>query len=122
VLGRKWALRVLMDIALGKAERFNELRRSAPEMSKRILALRLRELEANGFVTRAEDAQKHTVWRITAKGSDVLPVLLTLIHYGVRWHPNETPFEFEKGKLFEVTYTNPRGETRSKVAEADHGG
>jgi DNA-binding HxlR family transcriptional regulator len=111
-----------MDIALGKAQRFNELLRSTPGMSKRILALRLRELEANGFVTRAETTRKYTRWQITPKGADVLPVLLTLVHYGARWHPSEAPFGFEKGKVFEITYTNPPGEKRGDTAESGRDG
>jgi DNA-binding HxlR family transcriptional regulator len=98
-----------MGIALGKAQRFNEMLRSSPGMGKRILALRLRELEEDGFVTRSEATKKYTIWRITPKGADVLPVLLTLIHYGARWNPSQAPFGFEKGRVFEVTYTNPRG-------------
>jgi DNA-binding HxlR family transcriptional regulator len=110
VLGKKWALLLMMNIALGKARRFNEMLRSTPGMSKRILAMRLRELESNGFITRAEVTRKLTRWQITPKGADVLPVLLTLIHYGARWHPADASSGFEKGKLFEITYAQARGE------------
>lgn len=85
VLGRKWALLVLMNIALGRAQRFNELRRQSPGMSKRILAMRLRELERAGFIARAEQRRGYTRWQLTAKGTDVLPVLLTLVHFGSKW-------------------------------------
>ncbi len=111
-----------MNIALGKAQRFNELLRSTPGMSKRILALRLHELEANGFVTRAEGPSRYPRWRITPKGADVLPVLLTLIHFGARWHTTEVPFAFDRDKMFEITYTNsPRGKGVA-VASTDHDG
>lgn len=85
VLGRKWGLLVLMNIALGRAERFNELLRHSPGMGKRILAMRLRELENHGFIVRAEDRHAYTRWRLTPKGADVLPVLLTLIHFASKW-------------------------------------
>jgi DNA-binding HxlR family transcriptional regulator len=86
VLGRKWALLVLMNIALSKAQRFNELLRTTPGMSKRILAMRLTELERNGFIARAEHSRTYTKWQLSQKGADVLPVLLTLIHFGSKWH------------------------------------
>lgn len=54
VLGGKWGLLVLMNIALGRAERFNELLRASDGRSKRILAMRLRELETHGYIARAE--------------------------------------------------------------------
>ncbi|MCI4337450.1 MAG: helix-turn-helix transcriptional regulator [Thermoplasmata archaeon] len=85
VLGRKWAFLVLMKIALGQAQRFNELRRSTPGMSKRILAMRLRELERAEFIVRVEQSRSHTRWGLTQKGADVMPVLLTLIHFGSKW-------------------------------------
>ena len=85
VLGRKWALLILMNIALGQAQRFNELLRKSPGMSKRILALRLRELEENGFLPRAEHHRAFTRWQLTAKGTDVIPVLLTLIRFASKW-------------------------------------
>ncbi len=91
VLGRKWALLVLMNIALGRAKRFNELLRTAPGMSKRILAIRLRELESNGFISRSMERPSAPEWQIAPKGADVLPVLLTLIHFGSKWRdPNAT--------------------------------
>ncbi len=85
VLGRKWGLLILMNISLGRAQRFNELLRKSPGMSKRILAIRLRELEGSGFIARAEARSGYAPWQLTPKGSDVLPVLLTLIHFFSKW-------------------------------------
>ena len=107
VLGRKWALLTLMNIALGQAQRFNELLRKTPRMSKRILAMRLHELERNGFITRAEQRRGFTRWQLTAKGADVLPVLLTLIHFASKWRvpgvdPEGPPAT--RGPTFEIAY------------------
>lgn len=85
VLGRTWALLVLMNIALRRAGRFTEMLRIAPSMNRRVLAMRLRELERNGFIVRAERRPGYARWTLTRKGADVLPVLLTLIHFASRW-------------------------------------
>jgi DNA-binding HxlR family transcriptional regulator len=106
VLGRKWALLVLMHIALGRARRFNEMLRLSPGMSKRILAMRLRELETGGFLTRAEQRRGYTSWQVTAKGADVLPVLLTLIHFGSKWRDPNARSMKGKGQPFEVTVSH----------------
>jgi DNA-binding HxlR family transcriptional regulator len=108
VLGRKWALLVLMNIAFGRARRFNELRRSAPGMSKRILAIRLRELESNGFLTQIETQRGRPRWQITPKGADVLPVLLTLIHFGSKWHANGTPVGGGVDRPIEIIFTRSK--------------
>ena len=61
-------------------------------MSKRILAMRLGELEGNGFIARAERRRGYIRWQLTSKGADVLPVLLTLIHFGSKWRvPEASP-------------------------------
>jgi DNA-binding HxlR family transcriptional regulator len=107
VLGRKWALLILMNIALGQAQRFNEMLRTTPGMSKRILAIRLNELERNGFISRAQQTRAYTKWQLAQKGADVLPVLLTLIHFGSKWNKptdpsNERPDAL--GRDFDVTF------------------
>jgi DNA-binding HxlR family transcriptional regulator len=117
VLGRKWALLVLMNIAFGRAQRFNELLRTAPGMSKRILAMRLRELESDGFLTQTKGPGSRPRWQITAKGADVLPVLLTLIHFGSRWHANGAPFGGGTGKPLEVTFAR----SKSKLTFSSEG-
>jgi DNA-binding HxlR family transcriptional regulator len=107
VLGRKWALLTLMNIALGQAQRFNEMLRRTPRMSKRILAMRLHELERNGFITRAEQRRGFIRWQLTAKGADVLPVLLTLIHFASKWRvPIGSPEASAPswGQTFEIAY------------------
>ena len=105
VLGRKWALLILMNIALGQAQRFNELRRRSPGMSKRILAIRLRELEENQYIARAEHRRAYIRWQLTPKGADVLPVLLTLIHFASKWRggrDDSGEAAVSLGKEFEV--------------------
>jgi len=116
-LGRKWALLVLMNIALARAQRFNDLLRSTPGMSKRILAIRLRELEEEGFIFRAERQHASVRWQLTSKGADVLPVLLTLIHFVSRQHARarqDGPSVATLGETFQVTYAVRRdGKRRS---------
>jgi DNA-binding HxlR family transcriptional regulator len=104
VLGRKWALLLLMNIALGRAKRFNQLLRLTPGMSKRILSIRLRELESSGFIARSEEGRGVVDWHITPKGADVLPVLLTLIHFSSKWREGGSPLDGGRDRTFEVTY------------------
>jgi DNA-binding HxlR family transcriptional regulator len=113
-LARKWALLVLMNIALSRAQRFNALLRTTPGMSKRVLAMRLRDLERDGFIERAVRSRAFTRWQLTRKGADVLPVLLTLIHFSGKWTPRPDPSvggPTSWGLTFDVAYspgTRPR--------------
>ena len=52
VLGHKWALLVLRNIALYRAVRFNDMLRITPGLTKRVLSMRLRELKNDGLIGR----------------------------------------------------------------------
>lgn len=101
-----------MNIALGRARRFNEMLRKTPGMSKRILAMRLNELERSGFIGRVEQRRGYIRWQLTAKGADVLPVLLTLVHFASRWPESDRPsgaMVSERGNAFDVVYHRGSG-------------
>ncbi len=102
VLGRKWALLVLRDIALFQAQRFNQMLRATPGMSKRVLSLRLNELEREGYIARRHRAHKYTVWEVTLKGRDVLPVLMTLVEFGAKWHADQVFSDQQARSLYEI--------------------
>jgi DNA-binding HxlR family transcriptional regulator len=89
VLGREWAFLVLTSIALFRANRFNDMLRAMPGLSKRLLTMRLSELERAGFIVRAETRRGFVRWELTAKGADVVPILLTMVQFGAKWYANE---------------------------------
>jgi DNA-binding HxlR family transcriptional regulator len=89
VLGREWAFLVLTSIALFRANRFNEMLRAMPGLSKRLLTKRLSDLERAGFILRAESRRGYVRWELTAKGADVVPILLTMVRFGATWYADE---------------------------------
>jgi DNA-binding HxlR family transcriptional regulator len=88
-LGREWAFLVLTAIALFRANRFNDMIRAMPGLSKRLLTMRLTELERAGFIVRAESRRGYVRWELTAKGADVVPILLTMVRFGAKWYADE---------------------------------
>jgi DNA-binding HxlR family transcriptional regulator len=89
VLGREWAFLVLTSIALFRANRFNDMLRAMPGLSKRLLSMRLSELERAGFIVRAKSRRAFVRWELTAKGADVVPILLTMVRFGAKWYADE---------------------------------
>lgn len=89
VLGREWAFLVLTSIALFRANRFNDMVRAMPGLSKRLLSMRLTELEAAGLIVRAETRRGYVRWELTEKGADVVPILLTMVEFGAKWYADE---------------------------------
>jgi DNA-binding HxlR family transcriptional regulator len=89
VLGREWAFLVLTSIALFRANRYNDMARAMPGIPKRRLSMRLSELEGAGFIVRAEQRRGLVRWELTAKGADVVPILLTMVQFGAKWYADE---------------------------------
>jgi DNA-binding HxlR family transcriptional regulator len=90
VLGKKWTLLILRDIAFLKIDRFNQIRRSVPGLTARVLVMRLRELEESGLIEPVvmQDKPKLVRWILTEKGKDAIPILISFISFGAKWYSN----------------------------------
>ena len=60
VLGRKWTILILRDMAMMKKERFSEILKSTPRLTPRVLSNRLRQLESEGMIERFEERKGRT--------------------------------------------------------------
>lgn len=85
-LGRKWAFLILRNIGFFDKHRFNEMLRVTPGLTKRVLAMRLRELERDGFIEVIENGKNYSRWELTEKGQDTLPILMSLARFGSKWY------------------------------------
>ena len=88
ILGKKWAMLLLRDIGILGVDRFNRLLDSIPGLTPRVLSMRLKELEKEGFIRCAEKGKSPMIvrWTITEKGRDVIPILLQFTAFGSKWH------------------------------------
>lgn len=114
VLGRKWALLVLRNIGLYQTQRFNEMLRITPGLTKRVLAMRLKELQRGGFIRPLERGPNFTRWGLTEKGEDALPILMTLVHFGSKWYAGEV---FADGKPRTLNEVFDRSYIRKTLGE-----
>jgi len=90
VLGKKWTLLILRNIALARIDRFNQIRRSVPGLTSRVLTMRLRELEESGLIKpiTIQDKPRLVRWVVTEKGEDTIPILMSFIEFGAKWYSN----------------------------------
>ncbi|HYC11203.1 MAG TPA: helix-turn-helix domain-containing protein [Nitrososphaerales archaeon] len=97
VLGKKWTLLILRDIAFLKVDRFNRILRSIPGLTPRVLTLRLRELREDGIIepVAIQRGPRLVRWRLTKMGQDTIPILMDFISFGATWYPDTV---FEDGK------------------------
>jgi DNA-binding HxlR family transcriptional regulator len=85
VLGEKWSLLVVRELALN-VHRFDQIARNtgAP---RDILTSRLRRLEAEGVLEKRA-YQEHPLryeYHLTEAGAELRPILLSLAQWGERW-------------------------------------
>jgi DNA-binding HxlR family transcriptional regulator len=87
-LEKKWTLLVLRDIGIFGVDRFNRILDFTPGLTPRVLAMRLKELEKEGYIRCIEKEKPPMVvvrWALTEKGRDVLPILLQYAAFGSKW-------------------------------------
>jgi len=85
LLGDRWSLLVVRDLMFAGFRSYKEFLSSEEGIATNILADRLAHLEASGIVTSERDPEdgRKLVYRLTAKGLDLAPVLLELSRWAV---------------------------------------
>jgi DNA-binding HxlR family transcriptional regulator len=81
LLGKKWTLLIVRDIAFLKLHRFGDILRNNPGLTPRILSRRLGQMTKEGLVKKANDSSGYY---LTPKGEDAVYILLAILRYGIR--------------------------------------
>lgn len=83
VIGGRWKALILFHLGQGPA-RFNALRRLIPGVTQRMLTAHLRELEADGVITRKvfEVVPPHVEYALSPLGETLLPLLDAMALWG----------------------------------------
>ena len=95
VVGDRWTMLVLRDCFLG-IRRFEQFQERLG-ITRHVLTDRLRKLEAAGVLRREPYSERPVryEYRLTEKGKDLYPVLLSLIGWANRHMPSGGPPPFE---------------------------
>ena len=90
VVGDRWTLLVLRDAFL-RTRRFEDFQ-SSLGITRHRLADRLRKLVDNGILVRVPYQQRPAryEYRLTDKGRDLYPVIVSLVSWGDRWMAGKT--------------------------------
>ncbi|MGA0603838.1 winged helix-turn-helix transcriptional regulator [Caulobacter sp. KR2-114] len=94
VIGGLWKPLILYHL-MGGTKRFMELSRLVPRATQRMLTLQLRELEADGVVTRQAFAEvpPRVEYSLTDFGRTLAPVLSALRGWGERYRTEQQGLE-----------------------------
>lgn len=91
VVGERWSLLILRDAFYG-VSRFDDFQRDLG-VARNILTDRLTKLVASGVLEKVqyEERPPRYEYKLTPKGRDLLPVLLTMMHWGDKWGTEDAP-------------------------------
>jgi DNA-binding HxlR family transcriptional regulator len=108
VVGDKWTLLVLRDAFYG-VRRFEDFARDLG-IARNVLTDRLGRLVDAGVLERRQYEQRppRAEYRLTAKGRDLLPVILTMMHWGDTWqHEGDKPVQLVHEDCGSTTHAVP---------------
>ncbi len=90
VIGDRWSLLILRDAFRG-ARRFSDF--ESLGIAKNLLSDRLRRLVGHGILERVpyQDRPVRYEYRLTAKGVDLSPALISLMKWGDHWYADDRP-------------------------------
>ena len=116
VLGKKWTLLIIRDIGFLKINRFNRLLESIQGLTPRVLSMRLKELEKEGFIKCIEEKGLPMMvqWKLTPKGRDTLPILMQLTAFGSKWY-SDIVFEDKRSRKLKEIFPQPLAREMIKV-------
>ena len=83
-MGNKWALVVLLKVSENESVRFNELYRTIPAISEKVLSQVLRQLYTDGILDRRlyPDVPPRVEYSVSDFGKTLLPLVQNLINWG----------------------------------------
>jgi DNA-binding HxlR family transcriptional regulator len=86
LLGKRWTGAIVHALLSGPM-RFSELSHAIPQISDRLLSIRLKELEASGIVGRevADTAPVRVEYRLTPMGRALEPAIRSLRAWACEW-------------------------------------
>jgi DNA-binding HxlR family transcriptional regulator len=91
LIGRRWTGAILRALLSGET-RFSDIAHAIPGLSDRLLSERLKELEAEGVVTRVvyPETPVRIEYHLTEKGQDLSLVVQAISDWSSRWACDET--------------------------------
>lgn len=93
IFGDRWSLLIVRDLMFKNLRSFKEFAAAGEGIATNILADRLDRLEAAGIIERRENARdrRRAVYRLTAKGEDLAPVLVEIVIWAARHETTAAP-------------------------------
>ncbi len=99
VFAERWTPLILREMLMG-SQRFSDIHRGVPLMSRSLLSKRLQELERAGVIERVDTGSGYDVYRLTPAGEELRPIVVQLGAWGKQWiRGGSSPSDLDVGLL-----------------------
>lgn len=107
VMGGKWKPIILYHLGQEGVKRFSELRRGMPDVTDRMLTRQLRELEADGLITREvfKQVPPRVEYTLTGLGLGLFPILVSMRDWGAEYEKAKGGAPSLAGEAYEINLT-----------------
>ncbi|MFX1327399.1 MAG: winged helix-turn-helix transcriptional regulator [Promethearchaeota archaeon] len=105
IIGKKWSIQIIRDLFKGKT-RFTEFLETNPQLSTKMLSLRLKELQKSGIIKKMIKSTNPVLieYLLTQKGKNLNRILFQLAEFSLRNYPNKV--YNKKSKSIETDISN----------------
>ena len=88
IIGDRWTLLIVRHMLFAGSTTYKELAKIPEHIASNILADRLDRLEKADIVRKLPDPidRRANMYKLTEKGVDLLPILLAMIDWGMKYH------------------------------------
>lgn len=92
-LGDAWSLLIVRDLMFKDRQTYNDFLQAEEGIASNILSDRLRKLESAGIVDKQRDPSdgRRFIYRLSAKGIELAPVLVELVIWSARHESTDAP-------------------------------
>jgi DNA-binding HxlR family transcriptional regulator len=99
LVGDRWVLLIVRELLSQGPCRFTDLRDGLPGIATNLLAARLKDMEENGLITRADAPPPVAtgLYQLTERGLQLQPVIAALVEWGLPTMPVVTEGEAVRG-------------------------
>ena len=97
ILGKKWTLQIVRDMYRGK-NRFSEFLKTNPQISTKMLSMRLKELQESGLIKKSvvSTTPVNIEYSLTRKGKALNRILFQLAEFSLTNYPKEVYYNKSK--------------------------
>ena len=87
MMGKKWAIPIIEEIALGKFIGFNQFSRDAENITATRLSAQLKELEQEGIIEKLPVKRQGSArYKLTEKGEEFHQVVQSIKRWNIKWN------------------------------------